>query len=153
MLNQTDIEQIRREHEEYAKGYKAWIDDKDFWLERESDLLTHIDRLKAEKKAADLCDVCTGEGKHDSGKPCICGGSGKSWDEKVGLRLVLNEVETKLEASEATVKEYKIVADFVEKNILQMCQPHEWSKAHDIINMCVRLRTSEARVKELEGVR
>lgn len=43
-----------------------------------------------------VCDACAGTGQPVSGKPCICGGSGYSHDEKAGLRRRLHETELQL---------------------------------------------------------
>ena len=45
-----------------------------------------------------VCDVCAGSGVPLSGKPCICGGSGYSHDEKAGLRRRVLDVQAELDA-------------------------------------------------------
>ncbi len=45
------------------------------------------DRDMVSVRRADLwCGVCAGKGDPGTGKPCICGGSGRIDDEVVGLR-------------------------------------------------------------------
>lgn len=51
-------------------------------------------------KQEDACDVCAGEGKPISGRPCVCGGSGTHTDEVRGLRTLLHQ-------SEALIADYE----------------------------------------------
>lgn len=40
----------------------------------------------------DLCDVCGGTGKPENDLPCICCGSGRGSDEKIGLRIEITRL-------------------------------------------------------------
>ncbi len=46
---------------------------------------------------SDICDCCAGTGKHASGLPCICGGTGNGSDEKAGLRKEIQCLKEELE--------------------------------------------------------
>jgi hypothetical protein len=39
------------------------------------------------------CDVCVGKGDPGTGKPCICGGTGRAIDAVVNLRRALYDLE------------------------------------------------------------
>lgn len=45
----------------------------------------------------DTCDACGGTGKPVSGLPCICGGTGRGQDEKIGLRRKVFELEREIQ--------------------------------------------------------
>lgn len=74
---------------------------------RERQLLSEIalrqqaERERDEARKPELCDVCCGAGKALGDRPCICGGSGKSYDEKVGLRVECDRLSRLLAASPA----------------------------------------------------
>ncbi len=52
------------------------------WEERNLELVVERDRLRAEN----MCDACAGTGDPGSGKPCMCGGSGRMSDAAAYLR-------------------------------------------------------------------
>lgn len=56
-----------------------------------------------------LCDVCVGAGTPLSGKPCICGGSGYSHDEKAGLRRKIMELSAEIDELKKTKRSYQIM--------------------------------------------
>lgn len=64
--------------------------------------------------AEPTCDVCAGTGQPVSGKPCICGGSGYSHHEKIGLRRKVRELELRnREIGDALVRLQTALSDDV----------------------------------------
>ena len=57
--------------------------------ERIAALEAEVERLQVDA----ACDVCCGKGKLDSGKPCLCGGSGLARDGVVELRRLYIEAD------------------------------------------------------------
>lgn len=53
----------------------------------------------------DPCDVCTGEGTPLSGGKCICDGTGKGTDEKVGLRTEIHRLRRALRGEDDAAAE------------------------------------------------
>lgn len=74
------------------------------WAAHASSVTKHIDEA-APAPAAERgdCDACAGSGDTLSGKPCICGGSGKAADAQTGLREELVKMEERAEKAEAAL--------------------------------------------------
>lgn len=58
--------------------------------------------------ALPTCDVCAGVGIPVSGKPCICGGSGYSHDEKAGLRKRVMDLDLQLRQAQAVIEKHVV---------------------------------------------
>ena len=74
----------------------------------------------------DQCDVCCGDGRPISGRPCMCGGSGKMSDTAIYLRERLIEVERQLEEAKETIKSIEKTDDLMKiitkyKEIILYC--------------------------------
>ena len=65
--------------------------------------LNEIDHLTArvrELEREDICDVCAGRGNPGTGKPCVCGGTGKATRQAAGFRDSINDLHRQMEAVE-----------------------------------------------------
>lgn len=74
-----------------------------------------------------VCDACTGTGKPISGKPCMCGGTGKMSDAAVHLRKMLVEAEVELEAVKGDRDDLRRKLDIAcREKIAEKCTSGHW---------------------------
>lgn len=96
---------------------------------RERQLLSALAENESLKAQQEVCDVCGGDGVPISGKPCICGGSGNSFDEKIGLRRDLLESESENESLKAEAERFLTQAHNAEGNAVYQQRRAEKAEA------------------------
>lgn len=75
-----------------------------------------------------MCDACAGTGKPISGKPCMCGGTGRMSDAAVYLREQLVAEQTRADSAEAEVSRLTDALDTVQPRYMQMSGDLEEAK-------------------------
>ena len=106
--------QLKADNERLAVYEKAVLEiQKELYNDTESrDWIKYLRKnveLQAENKRLkdeNMCDACLGTGDPTSGKPCMCGGSGKMSDAAIYLREQMNRVDTENERYLAAIKEF-----------------------------------------------
>jgi hypothetical protein len=112
----------------------------------------------------DTCDACAGTGKPVSGLPCVCGGSGRGCDEKVGLRravyvanLQVSEMRQAVQDAygrlvnmmdtdvgwqmELSERLEAVLGKCAEKQVKEPCV-HEWYRTEDKHYFCPKCKTT-----------
>ena len=103
-------------------------------------------------EAENMCDACMGTGEPTSGKPCMCGGTGKMSDAAIYLREQLNKDDVEIERliiSRAAIADEQVIL----RKELDEAQRH-WDKSNRQVeplkaeNLQLKLEIAAGRTKD-----
>ena len=103
-------------------------------------------------EAENMCDACMGTGEPTSGKPCMCGGTGKMSDAAIYLREQLNKDDVEIERliiSRAAIADELVIL----RKELDEAQRH-WDKSNRQVeplkaeNLQLKLEIAAGRTKD-----